>query len=315
MSSENTYDLVVVGGGPAGLTAALYAARERMKVVVVEKLACGGEPVKAGLIENYPGFPEGIEGGDLAVLFREQASRFGAEFVEFQEVTGLIRSEDDYEVTHTGGSFRGKAILVSTGGEPRALGIPGEKELTGKGVSYCATCDGPLYRERPVAVIGGGNSAMEEALFLARFASRVFLVHRREEFRGAKILEERLRANERVELVLSARPVGIEGKEAVEALVVRQGGRERSIPVSAVFFFVGVKPNSGWLQGVLELDEAGRIITDEGMRTSLPGVFAAGDVRSGNLRQISIACGEGTVACLAAREYLQETANKPGQIS
>jgi len=303
--ADRTYDLAIVGGGPAGLAAAVYAARERQQVLVLDKVLCGGAPLNTDLIENYPGFPEGIEGAELSGRMRSQAARFGAEFVEFCEASGLSRRGGLIEIACPEGPVRARALILAAGGEPKRLGIPGEEEFAGRGVSYCATCDGPLYRDKPVAVVGGGNTAMEEALFLTRFAERVFLVHRRNRFRGAKILEERLRAEPKAELVLEARPLRVEGKASVEALVAAVAGGERRIPAAAVFFFVGYRPNSLWLGGSVDLDEEGRVVTDSRMRTSLEGVFAAGDLRAGNLRQVSIAVGEGTTAALAARDYLE----------
>ncbi len=304
---ETINDVIIIGGGPAGLTAGIYSSRERLGTLLLEKAACGGWPTVAGEIENYPGFPEGINGLELGDKFKEQAEKFGVEIREFMEVKGVKPDGDKIVVETEKGEYGAKAVVIATGSRHRKLGVPGEEEFLGKGVSYCATCDGPLFRDRNVAVVGGGNAALEEALFLTKFASRVYLVHRRDEFRGARILADRLKENPKVEFVLNALPVSINGEERVASITVRDkpSGEERKIDLAGVFVFVGVEPNSDFLKGVIDLDESGRVVTDAGMRASRPGLFAAGDVRAGNLRQITIACGEGATAALSVREYLE----------
>ena len=310
--TESPHDIIVIGGGPAGLTAGVYSSRELLKTLILEKGVCGGWPTRTELIENYPGFPDGINGVDLAGRFIRQARRFGAEIAEASETTGIVPEGDLFLVRSGGGEFRGRAVVVASGSREKPLGIPGEETFLGQGVSYCATCDGPLYRNKEVAVIGGGNTALAEARSLARFASRVHLLHRREEFRGARILEEELRKNGKISFVRNALPLAIEGARSVESLSYRDKitGEERKIALSGVFIFVGLEPNSAFVKGLVDRDEAGYITTDGMMRTSRPGIFAAGDVRAGNVRQISAAVGEGTVAALSARDYLNRTSAK-----
>ncbi|MEA1926696.1 MAG: thioredoxin-disulfide reductase [Candidatus Auribacterota bacterium] len=305
MSNPN-FDVIIVGGGPAGLTAAIYTARENLRTLILEKLLCGGWPNMTGVIENYPGFPEGINGMELSTRFKEQAQKFGVGIREFEEVKRIESSGAEISVETDKEVLRTRSLIVTPGSRVRELGVFGERELLGKGVSYCATCDGPLYRDREVAVIGGGNAALEEALFLTKFASRVHLIHRRDKFRGEKYVVGELEKNNKVSFVLNSLPVSINGKDAVESITVmnKLTEKEETIAVEGVFVFVGVEPNTEFLQGVLELDEGGFIKADMAMRTSVPGIFTAGDVRSGNVRQIAAACGEGTVAALSVRDLL-----------
>lgn len=306
--NQPLHDVIIIGGGPAGLTAGIYTGRENLSTLILEKSVCGGWPNLSGEIENFPGFPEGINGMELAERFKAQTLRFGAQIREFEEVRQAAPDGDAFQVETSKGRYRGRCLIAAPGSRIRQLGVPGERELTGKGVSYCATCDGPLYREKEVAVIGGGNAALSEALFLTRFASRVHLVHRRDRFRGEKYVVGELEKTGKVSFVLESVPVSINGDRGVESLTVKNlpDGREEGIAVSGVFIFVGVEPNTGFLRGVVDLDDAGYVLTDPGTRTSVPGVFAAGDCRSGNLRQISAACGEGTAAALGARGFLVE---------
>ncbi|MDP8236295.1 MAG: thioredoxin-disulfide reductase [Candidatus Erginobacter occultus] len=306
--NQPLYDVIIIGGGPAGLAAAIYTGREKLSTLILEKSICGGWPNMTGEIENYPGFPEGINGMELAGRFKSQAERFGAGIREFEEVRRVIPSGETIRVETEKGEYSGRCLVATPGSRMKELGVPGEKELLGKGVSYCATCDGPLYREKEVAVVGGGNAALEEALFLTRFASRVHLVHRRDRFRGEKYVVGELEKTGKVNFVLEAIPVSINGERNVESITVRNrpAGREEEIAVEGVFIFVGVEPNTGFLSSVVDLDEKGFILTDPEMRTSRPAIFAAGDARSGNVRQVAAACGEGTAAALGARALLVE---------
>ena len=306
--NQPLHDVIIIGGGPAGLTAGIYTGREDLSTLILEKSVAGGWPNLSGRIENFPGFPEGIEGMELAGRFKAQALRFGAEIREFEEVLKAGPAGDGFEVETPKGRYRGRCLIAAPGSRIRQLGVPGERELIGRGVSYCATCDGPLYREKEVAVIGGGNAALAEALFLTRFASRVHLVHRRDRFRGEKYLVGELEKTGKVSFALERVPVSINGERGVESLTVKNlpDGREEEIAVSGVFIFVGVDPNTGFLRGVVELDEAGYVLTGPATETSVAGIFAAGDCRSGNLRQISAACGEGTAAALGVRGLLVE---------
>ncbi len=306
--NKNPYDVIVVGGGPAGLTAGIYAGREELSVLILEKSICGGWPNLTGEIENYPGFPEGINGMELADRFKAQAERFGAQIREFEPVRRVISSGETIRVETEKGEYFTRCLIVAPGSRMKQLGIPGEEELAGKGVSYCATCDGPLYRGKEVAVVGGGNAALEEALFLTRFASRVHLIHRRAGFRGEKYVVEQLKKTGKVNFVLESIPVSVNGERAVESLTVRDRptGQEKKIAVAGVFIFVGVEPNTDFLRGTVDLDEAGFILADRALKTSISTIFVAGDARAGNIRQITAACGEGTAAALMARSLLVE---------
>ncbi len=306
--NQPIYDVIIIGGGPAGLTAGIYTGREKLSTLLLEKGLCGGWPNLTGSVENFPGFPEGINGMELAARFKAQAEKFGVGIREFEEARRVIPSGELIRVETEKGEYRGRSLIAAPGSRTRPLGVPGERELLGKGVSYCATCDGPLYREKEVAVVGGGNAALEEALFLTRFASRVHLVHRRDRFRGEKYVVEELEKTGKVNFVMESAPVSINGQRAVESVTVknRGDGREAKLAVEGVFIFVGVEPNSAFLRSVVDLDEKGFVLTDPAMRTSIPAIFAVGDVRSGNVRQISAACGEGTVAALGTRNLLVE---------
>ncbi len=307
MSEKIFFDLVIVGGGPAGLTAYLYAKRALLNCLLVEKGPLGGQVLLTDWIENYLGFPQGISGYELVSLFQRQVEKYGLE-VKYQEAVDLEVEEPYRVVSLTNGErLYTKAVILALGATPRRLGVPGERELTGKGVSYCAVCDGPLFRDEEVAVVGGGDTALQEALYLTKFVKKVFLIHRREAFRAIPILQQRVQENSKIELILSTVVKEIHGKERVEALSLQnlKTGEEFSLKVAGVFIFIGLIPQTDWLKGKLALDENGYIITDREMRTSLPGVFACGDCLSKKHRQIVIACGEGALACLSAQEYLQ----------
>jgi thioredoxin reductase (NADPH) len=304
--TASTHDIIIIGGGPAGLTAGIYTSRELLATLILEKTACGGWPSVTDRIENYPGFPEGITGPELAERMKGQAVRFGTEIREFIDVSAAASADGCFHVRSDQGEFAARALIVASGSRHKTLGIPGEREFLGKGVSYCGTCDGPLFRNKDVAVIGGGDTAFEEARFLSRFASRVYLVHRRDEFRGTKMLEEELRKSGKVIMVLNALPQAVQGSRTVESLAYRDkvSGEEKRIELSGVFIFVGQEPNSACVRGLVDLNEGGYVVTDGMMRSSRPGVFAAGDVRAGNVRQVAAAVGEGATAAIAARDYL-----------
>jgi thioredoxin reductase (NADPH) len=305
--NETTYDVIIIGGGPAGLTAGLYTSRARLNTLLVERMILGGQVMTTTKVENYPGFPGGIDGPDLVARFHEHCQEFGLQ-VTNGEVQKLEDQGDFKAVTVDGKELRARAVIVTTGAEPRKLGIPGEKEFAGRGVSYCATCDGAFFRDVPVAVIGGGDTAAEEAIFLTRFASKVFLVHRRDQLRATKALQERVLANPKIEVVWSHVPEEVlADQRGVNELrlVSVPTGEKRSLAVEGVFFAIGVIPKAHFLADVLELNEEGYILTDDECRTSLPGVFAAGDVRSKILKQIATAVGDGAVAAIAAEKYLE----------
>ena len=300
------YDLVIAGGGPAGLTAGLYAARGKLRTLLIEKMVPGGQAASTFLIENYPGFPEGIAGPELAQAMEAQARRFGLES-GFGEVKRLNPRGHFWEVEYEDRKLLTKAVIICTGVEPVKLGIPGEEALKGRGVSYCGTCDGPFFREQEIAVVGGGDSAVDEALYLTRFASRVYLIHRRKSLRAEKILQERAFQNPKIEILwdtIVTEVLGSAGVEGLEIMNVRS--KEcRALPVAGVFFYVGLKAQTDFLKGVIPLDSQGYVITDENMATSAPGVFAAGDVRQKLLRQVSTAVGDGAVAAFSAERYIE----------
>jgi thioredoxin reductase (NADPH) len=309
------YDVVIVGAGPAGLTAGIYASRGRLKTAVLERNMAGGQIALTDLVENYPGFPEGISGFDLSQKMKEQAEKFGAEMREIEGVAELRRDpEGHYVVVTDREEIAARTVILAPGVEPRRSGIPGEAEFIGRGVSWCATCDGALYRDKTVAVIGGGDSAVEEGMFLTKFAQKVYLVHRRDELRAAPIAQERAFANPKFEFVWDSIPKQIDGKEMVEALEVEnvKSGEGRTLPVNGVFMYIGQIPNTAWLKDTLALDEYGYIVTDDLLRTEFPGVFACGDARANPLKQIAMAVGEGALAAVQAERYLDELESTPG---
>jgi len=302
------YDVIIIGAGPAGLTAGLYTGRARLKTLILEKATAGGQAATTDIIENYPGFPEGVGGFQLTELMKEQALEFGAEIREITPVS-TIEVEDDNRVVKTEDeSFTARTIIIASGSEPRALGIPGEDELRGRGVSYCATCDGAFYRDKVVAVIGGGNAAVEEAIFLTRFASKVYIVHRRDELRADKIVQERALANDKIEIIWDSHLKKILGTGKVEEIVVenKTSGERTSFPVDGVFFYIGTVPNTVFCEGSVDVDSRDFIITDERLQTSVPGIFAAGDCRANLLKQVAVAVGEGALAAVEAARYIEE---------
>lgn len=300
------YDLIIAGGGPAGLTAGLYAARARLQTLLVEKMSPGGQAATTFHIENYPGFAQGVSGPDLAQAMEDQAKRFGLE-VTYGEVKGLGSREPFWELEVEDRKVSAKAVIVATGAEPRKLGVPGEETLRGRGVSYCATCDGPFFKDQDIGVIGGGDSAVEEALYLTRFARRVYLVHRRDALRAEKIIQERALENPKIEILWDTVVTGVVGDSGVEGLELQNVKTKgtRSLKVGGVFFYVGWLSNTGFLRGTLNLDDQGYILTDDNMATSAVGIFAAGDVRKKLLRQIATAVGDGATAAFAAEKYIE----------
>lgn len=300
------YDVIIIGGGPAGLTAGLYSSRARMKSLLIEQALSGGQIIITEWIENYPGFDEGISGTDLAQRMEKQAVKFGLEKV-WGTVIDISLEGDIKRITLENGTvYETKSIILATGAHPKALNIPGEKELRGKGVSYCATCDGAFFKDEDVAVIGGGDSALEEAVFLARFARTVYIIHRRSEFRAVKITQERASLNPKLKFIFNSVAEKIEGEKSVTALHIKnlETGKKSVLDVSGVFIYVGYTPNTGFLKGLAALDEENYIIADCEMTTSVPGIFAAGDVRTKSLKQIAAAVGDGAVAAVAAEKYI-----------
>jgi thioredoxin reductase (NADPH) len=303
---KRVYDMIILGGGPGGYTAALYAARAGLDVLVLEKLSAGGQMALTSQVDNYPGFPEGIDGFELGMKFQEQAQRFGAQ-TEYAEVRSLdLKAEP--KVLHTsGGDFFARTVVIATGAGARKLGLENEERLTGRGVGYCAHCDGMFYRGKTVAVIGGGNSAAAEALFLSRIAKKVILIHRRDALRATKIYHEPLNKLENLEFRWNSAVTELVGEQRLSGIRVRDliSGEEELVPVDGVFVSIGRKPATELLAGQLEL-ENGYILADESTKTSIPGVYAVGDVRTKALRQIITAASDGANAAHFAEGYLSE---------
>jgi len=306
-NGPNGYDVIIVGAGPAGLCAAMYAGRGMLKALTIERGAPGGELLNTDLIEDYIGF-ESIKGWELAQKMTEHAKKFGGEIVT-DTVERIRRGADGWfdVATARGTTYRAPAVILTAGGTPVKLGVPGEKEYAGKGVSYCAVCDGAFFKGEVLAVVGGGDAAVEEADYLTRYATKVYIVHRRDQLRASKIIQERAFANPKIELVWNKRVVEIKGTErGTDHLVLEDTatGGHVTLAVGGVFIFVGFKPNSGLIEGHAEHDAGGYFITDERMMTSIPGLFAAGDVRSQLTRQITTAVGDATTAAIAVEKYL-----------
>ena len=301
-------DCVIIGGGCAGLTAALYLAREMLKVAVVEKGLPGGQITTTDLVENYPGFPEGIGGNDLAEKLATQAKRFGAEVVTPLEVMHLGEAEDGYEIKTTKDVFYAPTVILASGSEYRKLDVPRARELTGFGVSYCATCDGPFFRNKDVAVIGGGSTAVDEANFLARFVRHEYVIHRRDQFRAEAVAVQELEDNEKADILFNTVVTELVGEKKVEALRIRnvESGEESELKVDGVFVFIGRKPNTEFLNGFVDMDDAGFVKVRKHVRTNRPGFFAAGDCIAGSAAQVTTAVGDGTLAAFAVRDYLEE---------
>ena len=306
--AASPYDMIIIGGGPAGLTAGLYAGRARFQTLLLEKLITGGQVMTTDLVDNYPGFPDGITGYELSQRMRDQAERFGIE-IRNAEVTELKPGNPHHTIVlEEGEEVVGRAIIIASGARPRRAGFPGEAEYTGRGVGYCATCDGALYRDETIAVVGGGDTALQDAVFLTRFAQKVYLIHRRDQFRGARAYQEHVFASDKIEIIWDTVVMEIRGDRNVSGLRLKnvKTGQEADLPVTGIFVFVGIEPITAWLgPNLLELDEYGFIKTDDRMATSIPGIFAAGDVRSKLLRQISTAVGDGSLASFAAEKYLE----------
>lgn len=305
--TEQHYSLVIVGGGPAGLTAGLYAARARINHLLIEKGAIGGQVLLTDWIDNYPGFPEGISGFDLIDLMTKQANRFGLNSLTGEVVRIELNPAGKKRlILENGDTITCDSLIISTGARQKHLDIPGEKEFTGKGVSYCGTCDGPFYKNMHIAVVGGGNTAVQEADYLTKFANKVTLIHRRDELRATKIVQEKCFANEKIDFLWNSHIKTIEGKNSVERLLIEDNnGNHSTLDIGGIFIFIGVIPNSGMIEsGSLEMKDGGFIVTDNEMRTSVKGVMAAGDIRDKSVRQVINGAGEGATALLAAEEHL-----------
>jgi thioredoxin reductase (NADPH) len=299
--------MIIVGAGPAGLTAALYAARSGMDVLVLERIFAGGQIARAHMVENYPGFPEGISGVDLGLKFKEQAERHGAKIVT-SEVTEFKLDGYVKALVTSEGEQTARTVVLAMGAKYKSLGLRSEKKYVGRGVSYCATCDGAFFRGKDVAVIGGGNTALEDALYLTGFCSHIYVVHRRGELRGEAALQKAAMASGKIEFLWYNELDEVLGEAVVTGMRVRdyRTDEKRDVPLSGVFVAIGQSPETTQLSGLLEMDDAGYIVTDSGMRTSVPGVFAAGDIVKKQLRQVVTAAADGAVAVSSAHAYLHE---------
>ncbi|HYW22768.1 MAG TPA: thioredoxin-disulfide reductase [Terriglobales bacterium] len=300
------FDVIIVGGGPAGLAAGLYAARMNLKAVLLERGPVGGQLLNTELIEDYPGF-ESVLGADLAVKMGDHARKFGLDLREFQSVGEVDVAADGSKVVRMddGSDLSAPAVIMAAGGLPRRLEVPGEVEFAGRGVSYCAVCDGAFFRGQELVVVGGGDAALEEGDFLTRYATKVYLIHRRDQFRAQPVLQERARANPKIEFILDAQVRSIEGDEKVQLVRYVQRGEEKELAVGGVFIFVGFVPNSDLLKAHADHDPAGYLLTDRNMQTSIEGLWAVGDVRAQLTKQIATAVGDGTTAAVAASQYVE----------
>ncbi|MCP4631282.1 MAG: thioredoxin-disulfide reductase [candidate division Zixibacteria bacterium] len=305
--AEKEYDIVIVGGGPGGLTAGLYGARANRKTILIEKYMPGGQIANTEEIEDYPGF-EHISGADLAMKMADHAKSFGLEVISDEVKEVYVEGDYRKVVCASGDIYKARTIIISTGGSPHHLNVPGEEEFTGRGVSYCAICDGAFFKDQIMAVIGGGDAAVEEAMFLTKFASKVIIVHRRDELRAQKVIQERAFKNDKIEFIWDSVVETVNGDEKVNSITlnnVKTNGKS-NIDVGAVFVFIGFVPNSNITRESLKKDEGGYILTDFKMETSIPGIYACGDVRSQLVRQITNAVGDGTTAAVAAEKYMEE---------
>ncbi len=308
--SENIYDIAIIGGGPAGLTAGLYAKRAAMSTVLLERYLPGGQVLLTERIENYPGFPEGITGLELVDRIKEQALRIG--LIIKQDNVTEVKEEKGRErnfriIAESGSEYKALSVIFAAGATWKRLGVPGEDKLAGRGVSYCATCDAPMFRNKKVVVVGGGDKAAEEAIYLTKFASEVTLVHRKNRLRAAKIIQEALEKSRKIRLSLESVITSIEGDKTVSGVKIKNipDGKESDIACQGVFIFVGIEPNSLLLKGKVKMDEMGYILTDGDMQTSMEGVFACGDVRKKSLQQVVVATGEGAQAAFSAQKYVE----------
>ncbi len=306
--SDSQYDVIIIGGGPAGMTAGLYASRASLKTLMLEKMIMGGQMMTATKIENWPGYPGGIDGPELMMRFQEHCVEFGLE-TGYGVVEKIIDNGDSKTLIVDGKEMTCQAVIIATGVIPKKLGLDGEEGLVGRGVSYCATCDGAFFRDVPIAVIGGGDTAAEEALFLTRFASKVVMVHRRDELRATKILRERIAKNEKIEMAwnsvvdeLLSDNTGLTGAMLRDT----QTGETRKVELSGMFVAVGVSPTTSFLDGIVKLDKGGYITAGEDTHTNIPGIFAAGDCRTNILKQVSTAVGDGAVAAIMAERHIEE---------
>lgn len=299
------YDIFVIGAGPGGLTAAIYGARAGLSVLVADPGLPGGQMTLTHQIDNYPGFPDGIDGFSLGDLFAKQAKKWGAEIVQ-ETVISILPEHGPWQIRTDKGEYTAKTVIAASGAKPKPLGLPGEDTFKGLGVSYCGTCDGPLYRNKTVAVIGGGNTALQEADFLSRYAAKIYLIHRRDTFRAQQALVDQTLANEKIIPVMNSTVAEIFGDELVTGIKVNGENQTETLDVDGVFIFAGYAPNADYCGGLADTDESGRLVTDDRYRCAQPGLFAIGDLRSKEVFQIANAVGEGAEVVHTIQEYLKE---------
>lgn len=302
-----TYDTIVIGGGPAGLTAALYLARARMKTLIIESMIPGGQAATTVTLENYPGFPEGIGGPQLGAMMEEQAKKFGASVI-YANVTDVSLETETKRIITDNGEFNAKTVIIASGAKPRKLNVPGAKKFDGKGISYCATCDGALFADKDIIVIGGGNSAIEEVIFLTRFVKSITIVQDLPKLTAEKILQERLDEHDMVKKTFNNKVISINGEDKIESITVEKTdtGKKETIPAEGIFIYIGYIPNTDFLGNELTLNDWGYIEANRELETSIEGVYAAGDVRSKTLRQVATAVGDGALAAFKAIKYLEQ---------
>jgi thioredoxin reductase (NADPH) len=298
------FDIVIIGGGPAGLAAGLYAARGMHRSLLLEKGVVGGQIALTEVVENYPGIPK-INGFDLADTMLKQAESYGLQ-TRYEEVTGIEQAGRKWKITTSEGEILSKALIITAGADYNRLGVPGEERLTGKGVSYCATCDAAFFKDQDVVVVGGGDAAMDESLFTTRYVSKATVIHRRDELRASRILQERAFKNEKIDFIWNTVVEEVLGDNQVEAVKLKnvETGEESTLPTSAVFIFIGQHPNTGFLKELVETDPRDHVLVDDWMRTKLPGLFAAGDVRQNSARQVASSVGDGVTAAIGADHYI-----------